>query len=100
MKGVGSSDLERWNIDTYLASCYISAENLLPDDIVVLSVCDGLADSELMPVKHPDLEPDSSILMLERRHGCGSILICQALVGSKSKCDPVATVIFKNLVSL
>lgn len=98
MKGIKDSDLERWNIDTYLASSYISAEGLQPEDRVILSVCDGLADSELMPVKHPDMEPDNSILMLERQRGRGSILVCQAFAGSKSKCEPVAAAILKNMV--
>ncbi|MDD3155372.1 MAG: glycoside hydrolase family 2 TIM barrel-domain containing protein, partial [Victivallaceae bacterium] len=97
-QNVKAADLQWWNGDTYVGVNYLSNRSLHRDSRVLLSLCNGLADNELMPIEHPDVAPDCSLLMLEQPHGKGTMIFCQALVGNKSQTEPVAAILLSNLL--
>lgn len=98
--GFSRDEFERWNGDSYVAHAYLSNGSLRKGDHVLMSVCDGLSDNELMPVEYPDIASDISLIMLERPLGKGKIVFSQALAGSKSKTDPAARKLLYNLLKL
>ncbi len=98
-RGIEEADLARWNGDTFIAHSALKFDRLEADDHILLSTGNGLADSELMPVQHPDLAPNVSVLMAEKHCGSGSIVFCQLLAGSKFRTEPATKLLLKNLLN-
>ena len=96
-KGLTERDLNWWNEDTFVADSYLSAE-ITDADTIISQVGNGLASTELMPVEYHYENSGSSITAIERRIGRGSALFTSLLVGSKSKIEPVAATIIRNLL--
>ena len=97
-RGITAEDMSWWNADSYVAHCCLQVNGLAVDDEVLLSAGNGLGDDELMPVKHPDIDPGEGVVMLEKRAGLGRVIFCQALVGSKCGIEPVAGRLLMNLL--
>ncbi len=97
--GLIEDDLRWWNRDTFLAHSYLDIT--IPDhnDRILSRIGKGLADDELMPVEYDYIEPGYSIMLMERQHANGSVILTSMLIGEKAAIDPVAAKMLVNLIN-
>ena len=97
--GLQEKDFSWWNGDSFVANSCLAVSRINDYDRVLMSAGNGLGDDELMPVEHPQIAPNVSTIMLEKKTGPGKIIFCQALAGTKFDEEPVAARMIMNLIA-
>jgi hypothetical protein len=98
--GITQEDLSWWNDDTFLAHAYLRIDSTVSKFKILSGIGHGLADDELMPVKHNDQEQSYNPLIIECPCGRGTILFSNLLIGTKLTSEPIAQILLANIVSL
>lgn len=97
-KDVTEKDMFWWNNDTYVADsylCYNGSENFS----VLSQIGNGLASTELMPIKYEYSDSGYSITAMECDLGVGKVFSTSLLIGTKCKIEPVAYKILNNILN-